>query len=259
MKRILMVLSIALSLCSISAIAQNSFTIAGYSIGEKKVNDAREQLITSNVVAPIKSLLAHANGKKISITVLGYADQTGKHRDNDDIGQARAEQVRSYLLESFPEALIIARSKGDDKNSRVVTVSWNSIPAAAAPPLKKDGHATVFVVLAIGIFLLAISLLHIARRKPETPTATPQPKEKTEEVLHYTRDGKEFDIPIIKKNGLWETPFPNKTDPSTLNTRATPGEAQNVIDLFMGKLFEKPVVQELIANGTIRSKEHGHV
>ncbi len=259
MKRILLFLSITLSLCSISAVAQNSFTITGYSIGETKVNDAREQLITSNVVVQIKNLLARANGKKISITVLGYADQTGKRADNDAIGQARAEQVRSYLLESFPEALVIARSKGDEKNSRMVTVSWDLIPVAAAPPLKKDGHATAFVVLAIGIFLLAVSLVRIARRKPEAPTAPPQPKEKTEEMFHYTRDGKEFDIPVKLKNGLLETPFPNLKDPSTFNTRATPREVQKVIDLFMGKLFDKPVVQELIANGTIRSKEQSNV
>lgn len=260
MKRIsLLPLPLVLLFFSISALAQNSFTITGYSIGEQKVNDARERLITSNVVTPIGSLLAHANGKNISIIVLGYADQTGKHADNDTIGQARADQVKSYLLESFPEAFIIARSKGDEKNSRMVTISWNLIPAATTPPLKKDGNAPVLAVLAMATFLLAVGLVRIARRNRKALTATPQPKEKTEEEFHYQRDGKQFAIPVKIKNGQFETPFPNLKDPSTFNTRATRRETQKVIDLFMGKLFEKPDVQKLIRNGTIRLKEESHV
>ena len=64
--------------------------------------------------------------KKLSVSVVGYADSTGDNAKNDRVAAERAFQVASIIQIRFPEALVKHHSRGADLevNKRQVVVEY---------------------------------------------------------------------------------------------------------------------------------------
>ena len=263
------VLICTIAWCIVAA-AQNTVTINGFENGKYSIleNPGIEQQLSAAAVPAIANTIADArtHGKTVAIKVTGYAsrDAADQGRLNDDVSWARANAITQSLRYSFPGIEVDPVPGGSKANARIVVIEWKIVPMASTAAIPAPQNAKTFSAIPIGgiaattgIILMAVFFL-IKRRdrqaaaEPLAVTVPPAPLQ--EPHVEYYRCG-DYLVPITKIGDEFVTPFPNKEDPTTLNTRPTRQEVHKVVQLFMKRLFEKPVVQELIANGTIRKVE----
>jgi hypothetical protein len=249
-----------LAVVALTARAQKAVMITGYQPGEFAVKNGIEQQLDANVVSPIASVTARANGEDLRIFVTGYADKTGSGAENDRIALARAEQVKEFLLEQFPKATITDLTKGDEANARMVMISWK-ITAASPTPLQKKSNSKMIVLVVIIGFAIFIIIVGIARPKATQPMQfTPPPqveaipaaaKPATSEIVPVEKDGNIYDVPIELKNGIWRTPFPTQADATKIVFRKDRRDAVKAVKACIANPFYAPTIKQLIANGTI--------
>ncbi len=254
----------------IAASAQSTVTVTGFENGKYSIveNPGIEQQLSAAVIPAIANTITaiRAQGKTVAIKVTGYAsrDKADQGRLNDDVSWARANAIAQSLRYSFPGIEIDPVPGGSRANARIVVVEWKIVPmpGGATAPAPKDAKTPSAVrmgiasAFTIGMTLLAVFFFAKRRRRqtathPPTEPALPAQREPHVEYYHCG----DYLVPITKIGDEFVTPFPNKEDPSTLNKRPTRQEARKVVQLFMKRLFDKPAVQELIANGTIRKVE----
>jgi hypothetical protein len=205
---------------STDAVAQTTVKITGYKPGEFAVKGEIEQQITANVMKPIETALSSNKDSKVSISVVGYADQIGSGPANDRLGRDRAEEVKNVLVTKFPNATFApALTKGDEANVRMVTVSWNITPATtpAAAPLahrqKTWPGRTVALLVLILLAYMAWKVSWIPRSKPQSqPQATevistPAPVVREPKWVTFSKNGYAYEVLITPKDNGWESPF----------------------------------------------------
>jgi hypothetical protein len=240
--------------------------ITGYPLGEFAVKGDIKSQLTTNVVQPLRSTLSRTPNAEVSISIVGYADQTGTGAKNDVIGSERADDAKSFLLENFPKATITSRSGGDEQNSRMVEVSWKiaDAPAVASPPPpQKNGVSETTIVIssasAFAIALGGILFILTRNRKPESvqlalapAVAAPAAQKPEPRYVHFKKDGYLYIVPILERDGRFHTPFP---EPNA--SRTTFGDIKKAVRGALTISLTESAIEAMVANGTIK-KEKSH-
>jgi hypothetical protein len=265
MKKFMMASSVALML-SIGAIAQTtgSFTVTGYPDNGFAVKDGIEKQLTSGIVTPIETSTRESNAE-ILISVVGFTSKTGSAATNDPLALTRAEGVKNFLLNKFPKATITALSKGDEANSRIVTVSWKITSPAKpqAPDEKYQPYWVIAGVLIGGVIIFIVLTVSIRRNTPKSnviPEAS-APKEPKIETVRYEMDYYVYLVRIEQREDGYYLPFKKivggKVDPTRFEFRPELRDAKNAVKSCLKNPLHKPAIEKLIANGiiTIQKKE----
>ncbi len=100
---------------SISVRGNNNYTI--YGLGEDILFDKGKSTLKSSAEAELKMISASLNKrfKGANLSVYGHTDSTGTAAQNKQLGAARAETVRMWLVknESMPDSSISVHSFGE--------------------------------------------------------------------------------------------------------------------------------------------------
>jgi len=100
---------------SISVRGNNNYTI--YGLGEDILFDKGKSTLKSSAEAELKMIAASLNKrfKGANLSVYGHTDSTGTAAQNKQLGAARAETVRMWLVknESMPDSAIAVHSFGE--------------------------------------------------------------------------------------------------------------------------------------------------
>jgi hypothetical protein len=195
---------------------KGSKAIGEYPIGEFAVKGQVEQQL-NQLVAEIKGKMA--DGDRLQITVVGSADSTGVSAANDRLARDRAEQVAAVFSANFPEAKIIAWSKGDAENVRQVRVEYKIIstpipapvPEPAKPKKPSDGleDYVVGAFILLAIFILLFSIFWGKRAKKSRVKKA----ETGIQWINLEVNGEKYSysIGIVVKNGVWCSPFTSRS------------------------------------------------
>lgn len=203
---------------------KGSKAIGEYPIGEFAVKGEVERQLNL-LVKEIKESLEKGDGQ-LQITVVGSADTTGSSVSNDRLAWERAEQVAAVLSANFPEAKVVAWSKGDAENVRQVRVEYRFIstpltPAPAPPasvvpvPVEKPVIRSETIYIALGIFvaagIISFILVFLVRGKLEKATKTkPQPATGTQWIDIEVK-GEKYSTRVEVKDSLWYSPFTSRS------------------------------------------------
>ncbi len=237
--------------------------VTGYQPGYIEVTSDMEQQLNANVVKPIGLAMTHADGGDLQIFVKGYADKTGSGKENQHIALDRAEQVKEFLLEQFPKATITNRTKGDDANARMVTISWKftAAPPTPMPQQKKSNSGMIALVAVIGIAIVIIIAVVVRPKATQPVQLAPPPQAveaipvATEPEINWVRtenSGGTHDVRIEFKDGMWHTPFPTQKDPTQFIFRKTLRDVVKAVKACMANPFYASTIKQSIANETIK-------
>lgn len=217
-----------------------SFVIAGYAPGEFAVKGQIERQL-NELVKEIKGKLEKEGGR-LQVAVVGSADTTGTSVSNDRLAKDRAEQVAAVLSANFPEAKVIAWSKGDAENVRQVRVEYRIAPVPAPAIIEKPITVGIIAVLA------AILILSLARRRQK-------PKKAVEEIpcfkwIDLVVDGEKYSVRIDFKDGKFLSPFTSKSG-AQIYRDSKKGMIESLKGCLRKEEF-RPQKEDLVRKGLIK-------
>jgi hypothetical protein len=229
---------------------KGSKAIGEYPIGEFAVKGQVEQQL-NQLVAEIKGKMA--DGDRLQITVVGSADSTGVSAANDRLARDRAEQVAAVFSANFPEAKIIAWSKGDAENVRQVRVEYKiistPIPAPVPEPAKPKEKDWTLFWFALLIMIISTFVLFCFSYKTRTKKSRVKKAETGIQWINLEVKGEKYSIRVEVEKGEWCSPFFSRS--GTLILR---NSKKGIIDSLKGCL-KKPEFRfqkdELIRRGII--------
>lgn len=191
------------------------FTITGYGPEESALKGDQEK-------QALKIIEGWGKKKPVRIIVYGFADKSGTTAKNDEYSKKRAEEVKNFFEEKYPEVKVITRSKGDSANARKVVVTVE-FAATTSPllPLKFGVMILVATILISVIFVLLLLrkkggnnrrvewITNIPAKAPVYPEEQVSYEEElSEEVSEaWVQLGEDYEVLLVKKNGNWEAPF----------------------------------------------------
>jgi hypothetical protein len=242
--------------------------IVGYPLNHYGVTGDIEKQVIADVVAPLSAELAKARGSQVVMfTIIGSADQTGDGVANERLAKDRANELATYLSGKFPSAKFVPLTRGDERNARMTSVGWDIVPPAPADPSRQAGINPMMLaglVCMVALLVCAIYAIGFRRNKevPQQPVeqvssnlrTMPSLEEGSIAVVEVTVSGLVYSISVIRKDGLWVTPFPNKTGDGFV-TKKTLRDVGNSFRNFLNNPAWGPMVHELIAAGKINQKE----
>jgi len=169
MNKILTAVIIFLIVSISSFTSAEEVEICGFGAGEFAIKGAVERLTNELVIAPIENALKDAKNISLEITIIGYADSTGSASLNDEVALKRADQMKFVLNSKFPEAKIVAITKGDEENFRKVRVSWKIVNVVPEEDelhqqdmaQKRNYDGKLVIVLIAMILIIAMMLIYV--------------------------------------------------------------------------------------------------
>ncbi len=259
------------------------FEITGYKTGISSLDDSQEAFLNikmaeiSKEYTELKLKSGDGNQVDLTVSITGFADQTGLRTKNEDVSKNRAEQVKQSLLVKFPKAVIAANWKGDQKDVKKATVRWEFTVQPVADISKQNilipkpsSKSIMIIVASIMVFLLIagtfIGLIAAKTRKlPTGPTKTDSqsiPKDASNwdvEVSFPRRffSPKMYLVPVAKNgDGIWRSFVPQMgsneflfhKDPNALRRTLISCSSPQKIK------FYRPVFKKLAKNGVIKIK-----
>lgn len=245
---------------------EHEANVIGYQAGEFAVKGIIEQQL-ERVAARISS--SRAKSDQVDFSVIGCADQTGISALNDELGRKRAEEVKAFLSGKFPDARIVARTKGAELDSKMVIVKWKFSSAHVLSPQNTPQPGVSYgqkVALWIMALLSLASLLwwpilvwaRRTRKKASEESKPAEPVIVQPEVIDATSvtveiNGTSYSVPVVKKgDGMWYTPFRTLTDRPMF--RADFKDAVGAVKSCVKKQDYGPAIEKLIADGTIKRR-----
>jgi len=255
MKRVLALIFFAVNLLA-SEVQETRIT--GYQSGEFAVKGAVEEQVNILISRLPKN-------SKLEITVIGFADRIGTSAVNDRLAKDRAEEVKSVLSDKFPEAKIIALTKGDELDVKMVLVQWKVIPAPKTAVVKaeqqKNDKTWLLIYGVAGIVVTGICILSLLSRRTvrNQPAKPAEPKKLPVRWVDVEADGKIYSVPVsFESDEMWHTPLPQMNDFSKKLFRKDFADAATVIkgcvrDHRIG--FYRGVFEQLAKEGKIKVKE----
>jgi hypothetical protein len=179
----------------------SSFFIMGYGPREFAIKGEVERKLNDNIKH--MEIGAVDSSQKLYIWIEGYADKVGLDADNDDWGDKRARQVKSFLSRKFPKAKIEYVSRGTSKNIRAVFVEWKYV--LEKKKFDNFGWLVMTIFAALIGFLIFLHLF-VKCAPSESPPNTSGPRWMNVEV-----DGELCSVQVIYDYEQNEIVSPFKT------------------------------------------------
>jgi hypothetical protein len=261
---------LVLGCLALVAETEHEIKVTGYAIGEFAVKGNVERQL-ERVSALISSL--RPPGSQIEFSIIGCADQAGTSARNDQLGRSRAEEVKAFLSVKFPDARTVAMTKGDEMDARAVVVKWKFVSAHASPAqstpktstwlwqaVLSGGSVMLLIVVVVGFVLVVFfgSKKKASRETaevPEPPTIPALAVAETSEMrlVQVEINGERYSVPVVRKDGVWHTPFQTQIDPTKAIFRKEFRDAANAVkSCVKNQPYYASVIEKLIAEGTIR-------
>ncbi|TSC75679.1 MAG: hypothetical protein G01um101430_173 [Parcubacteria group bacterium Gr01-1014_30] len=258
MRRLAIVVLVLVSVATAVAAQEitGEFVVTGYLPGEFAVRGEVERQL-NQLVAEIKKRLE--NGQ-LQISVIGSADVTGSSPINDRLAQDRAGQVAAVLTANFPEARIVAWSRGDAENIRQVRVEYRIIPPqeeAEGVSVAKEPSASPKAIMLVGaVVLLAVvlaillsrNMLYMLLRGRVTAQPAQGPRWVDVEV-----GGVSYSVKIAVFDGVFVSPFRTRNG-FTISRKNFSGIKSSLAGCLEGEEFASQK-RDLIAEGKIIVKQ----
>lgn len=252
-----------------SEVYQGQAIISGYPTGESAVKGSIEEQLDQQVILPLSAVLSKMAGATIEINVTGSADQIGKGPLNDDLAEKRADHVAKTLKQKFHSANIFPASKGDEGNSRMVTVTW-TITLSAQP--KSSGRSGLVAIMTVGISGLMLVMVFTFRGKNQIEPQVAEVQCAVLEPLVMTPKGSEEWIEVKNEDATWRIrvgientregevfflPFSTQMNPNVCITRKDRGNAKSATKQCLRNSYYQAEIERLIAAGTITVERKG--
>jgi hypothetical protein len=247
--------------------------ITGYKTGEFAVKGEIAKQLERDVINPLRKRLSKEK-VDLEIAVIGCADKTGISAENDRLGKSRADEIKLVLSGEFPDARIIAITKGDELDSKMVKIRLRIkpfIPVSKNTPLNPgldfDKYflwgGLSFIMLVLSVLLFFWLCLYFKRsgqtNKISEEISKPIVFKEITQWVEVPNGAKVYLVPVTKKaNGTWYSPIPNSGHTNQFLFKDKKTDLGNILRSCMKETrisFYEPIFEELVQKGIIKIKK----